>query len=58
MLCIHGAQLSWGELMAEGVPVLAASRVTTTLNALPPLLDAVQLEVLATQEHRQLHPSV
>ena len=57
MLCIHGAQLPWGELMAEGVPVLAAGRVTTTLRALPPLLNEIQLALLAEQARRQLQPS-
>lgn len=39
MLCVHGAELPWGELMAEGIPVLAAGRIVPTLPALPPLLD-------------------
>src|SRR6266511_2380041 len=58
MLCVHHAQLPWGELMAEGIPVLAADRVTTTLRALPPLLDEVQLALLTEQARRQIHPAI
>jgi Nuclease-related domain len=57
MLCVHGAQLPWGELMAEGVPVLAADRVTTTLRALPPLLDEVQVALATEQARRRLRPA-
>jgi hypothetical protein len=57
MLCVHGAQLPWGELMAEGVPVLTAGRVTTTLRALPSLLDDIQITLLTEQARRQLHPA-
>ena len=57
MLCVHGAQLPWGELIAEGIPVLAAERVVTTLRALPPLLDEVQAMSVAEQARRQLHPA-
>jgi hypothetical protein len=28
MLCVHGGQLPWGELMAEGIPILAIDRLT------------------------------
>ena len=58
MLCVHHAQLPWGELMVEGIPVLAADRVTTTLRALPPLLDEVQLALLTEQARRQIHPAI
>jgi hypothetical protein len=57
MLCVHGAQLPWGELMAEGIPVLIAGRVTTTLPALPPLLDEVQVALLTEQAYHQLRPA-
>jgi hypothetical protein len=57
MLCVHGAKLPWGELMVEGIPVLAADRVATTLRALPPLLDEVQVALLTEQARRQLHPA-
>ncbi len=57
MLCVHGAQLPWGELMAEGIPVLTAGRIVPTLRALPPLLDEVQVALLAERARRQLHPA-
>jgi hypothetical protein len=58
MLCVHGAQLPWGELMVEGIPVLAAGRLATTLRALPPLLDEVRVALLIEQARRQLRPAV
>jgi hypothetical protein len=58
MLCVHGARLPWGELMAEGIPVLAAGRLATTLRALPPLLDDVQVALVTERVRRQLHPAV
>jgi hypothetical protein len=57
MLCVHGAQLPWGELMAEGIPVLVADRVAVTLRALPPLLEEVQVSLLTEQVQRQLYPA-
>src|SRR5574341_1196879 len=58
MLCVHGAQLPWGELMVEGVPVLATDRLATTLRALPPLADQAQLALLTEKARRQLRPAV
>jgi hypothetical protein len=55
VLCIHCASLPWGEVMAEGIPVLAAGRVTATLHALPPVLEQVQIALLTEQVRRQLH---
>jgi hypothetical protein len=57
MVCVHGAHLPWGELMAEGVPVLTAGRVITTLRALPPLLDDAQITLVTEQARRQLCPA-
>lgn len=42
--------------MVDDIPVLAADRVITTLRALPPLLDEVQVTYLTEQARRQLHP--
>ena len=57
MLCVHGAQLPWGELMVQGIPVLAADRLATTLRALPPMLDEVQVALLTERAQRQLYPA-
>jgi hypothetical protein len=58
LLCVHGASLPWGEVMAEGIPVLTADRMVTTLRALPPLLDEVQVTLLTEQVQRQSRPAV
>jgi hypothetical protein len=55
MLCVHGAQLPWGELMAEDIPVLAPNRLVTTLCALPPMLDEIQVALLTEQARGRLH---
>jgi hypothetical protein len=56
-LCIHGATLPWGEVVAEGIPVLPSSRIVMTLRALPPFLDEVQIAVLTEQARRQVQPA-
>jgi hypothetical protein len=55
--CVHRARLLWGELITEGIPVLAAGRVATTLRALPPLLDEVQVTLLNRARAATLSPS-
>src|SRR6266536_1462083 len=57
MLCVHGAQLPWGELMVQGIPVLAADRLATTLRALPPMLGEVQVALLTERAQRELYPA-
>jgi len=57
ILCIHGTQLPWGELMAEGIPVLAPANLMRMLRALPPPLDETQLELLAGQARQRLRPA-
>jgi hypothetical protein len=57
MLCVHGAQVPWGELMAEDIPVLAADRMVTTLRALPPLLDDRQVMLMTEEVSRRLRPA-
>jgi Nuclease-related domain len=57
MLCVHGAQLPWGELMVHDVPVLSAGRLLSTLHGLPPMLDQIQVALLAERARQQLHPA-
>ena len=40
--------------MAEGIPILPAGRVVTTLRALPSFVDEIQMAVLIEQAQRQL----
>jgi hypothetical protein len=58
MVCVHGAQLPWGELMAEGLPVLVADRLVPTLRILPPLLGEVHVALFAGKARQQLHSAV
>ena len=54
MLCVHGGQVPWGEVMAEGIPVITADRIATTLKALPPLLDEIQIVLVTEHATRML----
>jgi Nuclease-related domain len=57
MLCVHDTQIPWGELYADGVPVLDAGRLVATLRALPPLLEEIGVMLLTEQARRRLHPA-
>jgi hypothetical protein len=54
MLCVHGAPLPWGELMAEGILLLAPGRLITTLRALPLLIDTIDFASLVEHVLRRL----
>jgi Nuclease-related domain len=58
MVCVHDTQIPWGELYYDNVPVLDPDKLVTTLRALPPLLEEVQVALLTEQARRQLHPAV
>jgi hypothetical protein len=57
MLCVHDAQIPWGELYADGIPVLTPSKLLATLRALPPHMDDVGVMLLAEYARHQLHPA-
>jgi hypothetical protein len=57
VLAIHGASVSWGELVAGGVPVLAAGRLLAALRALPGVLTPGQVAELADRARAWLRPA-
>ena len=57
MLCVHDAQLPWGELYADGVPVLTPGKLVATLRALPPHLDDVGVMLLTEHARHRLRPA-
>ncbi len=57
MLCIHDGQIPWGELMAEGIPVLAPANLSRTVRALPPMLDHTQLELVTRRCRQHFQPA-
>jgi hypothetical protein len=38
IMAVHGAQVPWGKVVMQGVPVVAARRLPSMLRALPPVL--------------------
>jgi hypothetical protein len=39
IVAIHGAQVPWGKVVSDGVPVVAARRLPSMLRALPAVLE-------------------
>jgi len=58
MLCVHDAQIPWGELYVDGIPVLTPGRLVATLRALPAHLDEMGVALLAKEARHRLRPAV
>jgi hypothetical protein len=51
----HGAQVPWGKVVMDGVPVVSARRLPGLLRALPPLLGPERITALADQARVRFH---
>jgi hypothetical protein len=49
IVAVHGAQVPWGKVVMEGVPVVAAPRLPSMLRGLPPVLGPERVAGLANQ---------
>jgi hypothetical protein len=49
IMAIHGAQVPWGKVVVEGVPVVSARRLPSMLRALPAVLGPERVAALAGQ---------
>jgi hypothetical protein len=49
IVAVHGAQVPWGKVVMDGVPVVAARRLPSMLGALPAVLGPERVAVLADQ---------
>jgi hypothetical protein len=49
ILAVHGAQVPWGKVVADGVPVLAARRLPNMFRSLPAVLGPERVAALADQ---------
>jgi ATP-dependent exoDNAse (exonuclease V) alpha subunit len=49
VVAVHGAQVPWGKVVVEGVPVIAARRLPTMLRALPAVLWSERVAAVANQ---------
>jgi hypothetical protein len=49
VVAVHGAQVPWGKVVVEGVPVIAARRLPGMLRALPAVLGPERVAAVANQ---------
>jgi hypothetical protein len=54
-VAVHGAQVLWGKVVMQGVPVVAARRLASMLRSLPAVLGPERVAVLADQARVRFH---
>jgi hypothetical protein len=57
LVAVHGAQVPWGKLVAEGVPVVSARRLAGLLHKLPTVLGPERVAGLANQARLRFRPA-
>ena len=57
IVAVHGAQVPWGKVVMQGVPVVAARRLPSMLRALPAVLGPERVAALADQARIRFHPA-
>jgi hypothetical protein len=57
IVAVHGAQVPWGKVVMDGVPVVAARRLPSMLRVLPAVLGPERVAVLADQARIRFHPA-
>ena len=55
ILAVHGTQVPWGKVVADGVPVVAARRLPSMLRQLPGVLGPERVANLAAQARVRFH---
>jgi hypothetical protein len=55
IVAVHGAQVPWGKVVVEGVPVVPARRLPSMLRRLPAVLVPERVAVLADQARIRFH---
>jgi hypothetical protein len=55
IVAVHGAQVPWGKVSSDGVPVVAARRLPSMLRALPAVLGPERVAWLAAQARVRFH---
>jgi hypothetical protein len=58
IVAVHGAQVPWGKVVVNGVPVVAARRLPSMLRQLPAVLGPERVAALADQARIRFHPAV
>jgi hypothetical protein len=55
VMAVHGAQVPWGKVVTDGVPVVSARRLPSMLRALPAVLGPERVVWLADQARVRFH---
>jgi hypothetical protein len=55
IVAVHGAQVPWGKVVTDGVPVVSARRLPRMLRQLPTVLGPERVAVLADQARIRFH---
>jgi hypothetical protein len=55
IVAVHGAQVPWGKVVVDGVPVVAARRLPSMLRALPAVVGPERVADLADQARVRFH---
>jgi hypothetical protein len=55
VVAVHGAQVPWGKVVVDGVPVISARRLPSMLRALPAVLGPERVASLADQARVRFH---
>jgi hypothetical protein len=55
IVAVHGAQVPWGRVVTDGVPVVAARRLPSMLRQLPVVLGPERVADLADQARVHFH---
>ena len=57
IVAVHGAQVPWGKVVMDGVPVVPARRLPGMLRQLPAVLGPERVAALADQARVHFHPA-
>jgi hypothetical protein len=57
IVAVHGAQVPWGKVVMDGVPVVSARRLPGMLRQLPAVLGPERVAALADQARVRFHPA-
>jgi Nuclease-related domain len=58
IVAVHGAQVPWGKVVVEGVPVVTARRLPSMLRQLPAVLGPERVAILADQARVRFHAAL
>ncbi len=57
IVAVHGAQVPWGKVVTQGVPVVSARRLPSMLRTLPAVLGPERVADLADRARVRFHPA-